>query len=91
MIPYETGIYGALLGWIPVWVWVLLVVGVLAWSVWMWLRIRATSGRGTIEQQRDRSAQWAGRRDIADLIIDRPDSRRLPLGEIVTTNRKRKR
>jgi hypothetical protein len=54
-------IYGDLLGWIPGWVWAGLVIGLVVSVAWMWLRIRGTSGRGTLQQQRDRSSQWAGR------------------------------
>src|SRR4051794_473802 len=53
----------------------------------MWLRIRGTSGRGTLQQQRDRSAQWAGTRDVSGLAIRQPDSRRLPLGQLAVGTR----
>src|SRR4051794_5024214 len=53
----------------------------------MWLRVRGTSGRGTLQQQRDRSAQWAGTRDVSGLAIRQPDSRRLPLGQLAVGTR----
>src|SRR4051795_7544436 len=53
----------------------------------MWLRIRGASGRGTLQQQRDRSAQWAGTRDVRGLAIRQPDSRRLPLGQLAVGTR----
>lgn len=85
-------IYGELLGWIPGWVWIGVVMLFVAVIVWMWLRIRGSSGRrGTIQQQRDHSPQWARRRDVAGLVIDGPDSRRLPLGELITYTRKQNR
>ncbi|GAA3605791.1 type IV secretory system conjugative DNA transfer family protein [Microlunatus ginsengisoli] len=81
-------IYGDLLGWIPWWVWIVLVVGLIVYAAWMWLRIRGTSGRGTLQQQRDRSSQWAGARDVFGLVIKQPDSRRLPLGELAVASRR---
>ena len=44
-------------------------------------------GRGTLQQQRDRSSQWAGTRDVTGLAIRQPDSRRLPLGELAAGTR----
>ncbi|MFP5282342.1 MAG: type IV secretory system conjugative DNA transfer family protein, partial [Actinomycetes bacterium] len=86
MIAYN--VYGDLLGWIPWWVWAGFVVLVLAYGGWIWIRVRGY-GRGTLQEQRDRSPQWAGPADVASLVIRQPDSRRLPLGELPGGRRER--
>ena len=80
-------IYADLLGWIPWWVWVLLVGLLVVYGLWMWVRVRGHAGWGSLQQQRDRSSQWAGPRDVFGLIIQQPDSRRLPLGELAGCGR----
>ena len=80
--PYGVNLYGQLLGWIPWWFWTAFVLALVLYGVFVWRRARVTSGRGTLQQQRDRSSQWAGGRDVDGLEITRTDSRRLPLGEL---------
>src|SRR5690242_17636841 len=81
-------VYADLLGWIPWWVWVLLAGLLVVYGVWMWVRARGHAGRGSLQQQRDRSSQWAGPRDVTGLVMQQPDSRRLPLGELTGCGRR---
>ncbi len=80
-------VYGQLLGWIPWWVWLPLILAVVLYLAFIWSRARGYSGRGTLQQQRDRSPQWAASRDVETLVIRQSDPRRLPLGELSTTRR----
>lgn len=80
-------IYGDLLGWIPAWVWVVFIGAVICYGLLIWFRARAYGGRGSLQKQRDTSAQWAGSRDVDGLGIARADSRRLPLGELTSLSR----
>ena len=51
----------------------------------MYVRIFGGPAAGTVQDQRDRSSQWArSRADVGGLIMTGPDSRRLPLGTLVT-------
>lgn len=64
-----------------------LVLGILA-GVVTWLVTRRKHKRFDVEEQRDESAAWAGRKDVADLVAEPgTDSRRLPLGWLDTPRR----
>ena len=57
----------------------------------MYFRIFGGPAAGTVQDQRDRSSQWArSRADVEELVMTGPDSRRLPLGTLVTNHRKAK-
>lgn len=85
-------LYGDLFGIVPVWIWVVLGAALLIWGAVMYLRIFGGSAAGTVQDQRDRSSHWArSRADVEELIMTGPDSRRLPLGTLVTGTRKKAR
>ena len=75
-------VYTDLLSWVPWWAWVMLLVVVGLYGGWVWVRARGYTGRGTLQEQRDRSPQWAGPGDVTGLVLEQRDSRRLPLGEL---------
>jgi len=75
----------------PTVVWVVLGGALLIWVVVMYLRIFGGPAAGTVQEQRDRSSQWArSRADVEELLMTGPDSRRLPMGTLITTSRKSK-
>lgn len=88
MLPLKTNIYGQIFGLVPGWLWVVLIVIILAVFTIMFLRMFSKPATGTTQQQRDRSGQWARAADVEDLILTGPDSRRLPLGTLARTRKK---
>lgn len=84
-------LYADLFGMIPTVVWVVLGGALLIWVVVMYLRIFGGPAAGTVQEQRDRSSQGArSRADVEELLMTGPDSRRLPMGTLITTSRKSK-
>lgn len=84
-------VYADLFGLVPAVVWVVIGAALLIWGVVMYLRIFGGPAAGTVQEQRDNSSQWArSRADVEELLMTGPDSRRLPLGTLITPNRKTK-